>query len=156
MSLLQKLIFRIAQPDTAKLKEQRNVRALIKVLQSHESEVFRSSAAEALGALKDAEVVPPLLAALKDSSGMVQIGAANALGNIGGARAVDALCSALKDGAAVGYVARALASIGDASGLRQADQRLSNTARARLTFSRMSDAFAVQTKGLGLSLCLSI
>ena len=43
-----------------------------------------------------------------------------------------------------------------ASGLRQADQRLSNTARARLTFSSMSEALAVQTKGLGLSLCLSM
>ena len=43
-----------------------------------------------------------------------------------------------------------------ASGLRQADQRLSSTARARLTFSRMSAALAVQTKGLGLSLCLSM
>src|SRR5208283_1514846 len=43
-----------------------------------------------------------------------------------------------------------------ASGLRQADQRLSNTARARLTFSRTSDALAVQTKGLGWSLCLSM
>ena len=32
-----------------------------------------------------------------------------------------------------------------ASGLRQTDQRLSNTARARLTFSRMSEALAVQT-----------
>jgi len=42
------------------------------------------------------------------------------------------------------------------SGLRQADQRLSNTARARLTFSRTSEALAVQTKGLGLSLCLSM
>ena len=43
-----------------------------------------------------------------------------------------------------------------ASGLRQADQRLSSTARARLTFSRTSDALAVQTKGFGLSLCLSM
>jgi hypothetical protein len=40
--------------------------------------------------------------------------------------------------------------------VRQADQRLSNTTRARLTFSRTSDALAVQTKGLGLSLCLSM
>ena len=44
----------------------------------------------------------------------------------------------------------------ETSGLRQADQRLSNTARARLTFSSMSEALAVQTKGLGLSLCLSM
>jgi hypothetical protein len=42
------------------------------------------------------------------------------------------------------------------SGLRQADQRLSSTARARLTFSRTSDALAVQTKGFGLPLCLSM
>ena len=43
-----------------------------------------------------------------------------------------------------------------ASGVRQADQRLSRAARARLTFSRMSEALAVHTNGLGLSLCLSM
>ena len=36
-----------------------------------------------------------------------------------------------------------------ASVVRHADQRLFRAARARLTFSRMSDALAVQTKGLG-------
>jgi transposase len=40
--------------------------------------------------------------------------------------------------------------------VRQADQRVSSAARARLTFSTTSDALAVQTKGLGLSLCLSL
>jgi len=42
------------------------------------------------------------------------------------------------------------------SGLRQADQRLSSAARARLTFAKTSEALAVQTKGFGLSLCLSM
>src|SRR6266851_1894074 len=36
------------------------------------------------------------------------------------------------------------------SGLRQAECRLSSVRRARLTFSRISEALAVQMKGLGL------
>ena len=43
-----------------------------------------------------------------------------------------------------------------ASGLRQAECRLSSVRRARLTFSRISEALAVQMKGLGLWLCLSM
>ena len=40
--------------------------------------------------------------------------------------------------------------------VRRTDQPLSSTARARLTFSRMSAALAVQTNGLGFSLSLSM
>ena len=43
-----------------------------------------------------------------------------------------------------------------ASGVSHTDRRLSRVARARVTFSRMSVAFAVQMKGLGFRLCLSI
>ena len=42
------------------------------------------------------------------------------------------------------------------SGLRQAECRLLSARRARLTFSRISKAFAVQMKGLGFWLCLSM
>ena len=42
------------------------------------------------------------------------------------------------------------------SGLRQAECGLSSLRLARLTFSRMSEAFAVQMKGLGFWLCLSM
>lgn len=42
------------------------------------------------------------------------------------------------------------------SGLRQAEYRLSSVRRARLTFSRISEALVVQMKGLGLWLCLSM
>ena len=43
-----------------------------------------------------------------------------------------------------------------ASVVRQADCRLFRDARARLTFSRMSAALAVQMKGFGFSLCWSM
>jgi len=45
---------------------------------------------------------------------------------------------------------------GQPSVVRQADCRLSRAARARLTFSRISAALAVQMNGLGWSLCLSM
>jgi len=38
-------------------------------------------------------------------------------------------------------------------GARQAEYRLSSVRRARLTFSRISDALAIQMKGLGLWFC---
>jgi len=40
-----------------------------------------------------------------------------------------------------------------ASVVRQTVDNLSSLVRARLTFSKMSDAFAVQIKGFGFSLC---
>ena len=40
----------------------------------------------------------------------------------------------------------------EASGVRHKDCNLSSFLRARLTFSRISEAVAVQMKGLGLSL----
>ena len=42
------------------------------------------------------------------------------------------------------------------SGVRQAECRLSSVRRARLTFSKISEALAVQMKGLGFWLCLSM
>ena len=50
----------------------------------------------------------------------------------------------------VGVVA---AWYGIASVVRQADCTLCRAARPRLTFSRMSEAVAVQMKGVGCSLC---
>ncbi len=43
-----------------------------------------------------------------------------------------------------------------ASVVRQADATLSRRWRARLTFSKMSEAFAVQMNGLGSKLCCSM
>ena len=45
------------------------------------------------------------------------------------------------------------AVVGDPSVVRQADCTLCRAARPRLTFSRMSEAVAVQMKGVGCSLC---
>lgn len=47
-------------------------------------------------------------------------------------------------------------SFAQSSAVRHRDRRLFNAACARETFSRMSEAFAVQINGLGLALCLSI
>ena len=47
----------------------------------------------------------------------------------------------------------AYATVAKASVVRQADCTLCRAARPRLTFSRMSEAVAVQMKGVGCSLC---
>jgi hypothetical protein len=53
--------------------------------------------------------------------------------------------------ARLGGLRRSLAGV-----LRHTDCRLFSEARARLTFSRISAALAVQMKGLGFSLCWSM
>jgi len=57
----------------------------------------RSSAANALGNIRDARVVGPLIEALKDKNSYVRMRAAEALGKIGDSRAVETLIKALKD-----------------------------------------------------------
>jgi HEAT repeat protein len=87
--------------------------------------VARRNAAWALGALKDSEAVPALIAALKDTDAGVREQVAWALGAIGDRRAVDGLVSALTDTAAGvrRQAAWALGALGDrraVSGLTQA------------------------------------
>ncbi|HEX8142337.1 MAG TPA: HEAT repeat domain-containing protein [Pyrinomonadaceae bacterium] len=77
----------------------------------------RKGAAEALGAIKDARAVEPLIAALNDDP-EVQWEAAKALGELGDKRAVEPLISLLKDRTVDWFrhaeVATALGQIGDA------------------------------------------
>lgn len=73
-------------------------------------------AAEALGELKDARAVAPLIKALKDSQRLVRDAAAHALGKLGDALAVEPLINALEDNEwSVRYAAaRALGKLGNA------------------------------------------
>jgi len=57
----------------------------------------RSSAARALGGIKDARAVEPLIGALKDKEWPVRWSAASALGKIKDTRAVEPLIGALRD-----------------------------------------------------------
>ncbi len=59
--------------------------------------IARRNAADALGKIKDARAVEPLVAALKDKDSSVRSRAAGALGKMQDARAVGPLVAALKD-----------------------------------------------------------
>ena len=80
--------------DVEKMKSKRDVEGLIKALKSKNLNV-REKAAEALGMIKDARAVIPLIDALNDES--VRGSAAYALGKIGDSRAVAPLIQALKE-----------------------------------------------------------
>ena len=58
---------------------------------------MRQAAAGALGQIRDARAVKPLIAALRDDYWAVRRAAAEALGQIGDAPAVEPLIAALKD-----------------------------------------------------------
>lgn len=72
----------------------------------------RLSATRALGQLKDARAVDPLIGMLEDEDGQVRTAAARALGTIGDPRAVAPLVAALMNGVR-DAAARALGQIGD-------------------------------------------
>ena len=81
-----------------KYKDRRSVDALIEVLQDEsEYKSIRAEAAAALGALLDARVSAPLLAALDDKNAEVRAKAATALGSIKDAKAVAKLTSLVQD-----------------------------------------------------------
>jgi len=65
-------------PNIEKLKAEKDVKKLIEAL-SHKDSDIRRRAAEALGAIKDAEALVPLIAALKDRNKYVREKAAEAL-----------------------------------------------------------------------------
>ena len=105
-------------PDIKKLKAKRDVRGLIKALGYPKEPGVRSSAAQALGEIREAEAVEPLVIALNDSDEWVRGRAAQALGVIGNKQAVQPLIDALSDskwrGAWESAPAVALGQIGDA------------------------------------------
>jgi len=104
-------------PNIEELKQKRDVKGLIRALGYVKDAKVRGGAAEALGELKDARAVEPLIGALKDRYTDVRKAAAEALGKIG-APAVELLIAALKDKRMDRYVheaaAEALGKSGDA------------------------------------------
>jgi HEAT repeat protein len=82
-----------SQPDIRRMKANRDVSGLIRALRDQEDVSLRSSAATALGQLRDARAVAPLIAAFRN----VPFEAAEALGRIGDARAVKSLVALLHD-----------------------------------------------------------
>ena len=84
-------------PNVEKMEAKRDVTGLIKALDYQKDASVRRAAAEALGKLKDARAVVPLIAALEDESTAVRREAAEALGKSGDARAVEPLIVALRD-----------------------------------------------------------
>src|SRR5262249_7653836 len=69
-------------PDIAKLRERRDVEGLARAL-SHIDPLTRSRAARALGHLRDAAAIDPLVSALKDADESVRVDAADALVSVG-------------------------------------------------------------------------
>ena len=89
------VIFGLFKPNVKKMQKERDVEGLIKALE-HKNIHVRERAAEALGELKDARAVEPLILALNgEDEGRFQ--AAFALGRIGDKRAVEPLILALND-----------------------------------------------------------
>ena len=85
-------------PNVEKLEAKRNVQGLINVLSYQMRDNVRQAAAEALGGLKDARAIEPLIvAALNDSDRQVREAAAKALGQIGDPQAVRTLVTVLND-----------------------------------------------------------
>jgi len=78
------------------LKAKGNVKGLIKALGYQKDEQLRQSAAEALGQIRKARALKPLITALNDTNAKVRRAAAEALGQIGDARAVRPLIATLK------------------------------------------------------------
>lgn len=73
------------------------IHPLINVLENDYWKDHRVSAAEALGKISDPLTVKPLITALKDEDGFVQIASAKALGEIGDKRAIKPLIATLKE-----------------------------------------------------------
>jgi HEAT repeat protein len=90
---------------------QKDVYKSIQELQNKSPSV-RQEAALALGKLKDARAVEPLIAGLRDKNSGFQLEAASALGEIRDARAVDPLVAILGDRRIQDYAVEALAKIG--------------------------------------------
>lgn len=100
-------------PNIDALKKRRDVRALIKLLETHRSPETRLAATHALGEIGDREAVEPLLRALDTTDGELHLAAIVALARIGDRRAVDPLIDVLQSGTpdARPYAIRALAML---------------------------------------------
>jgi HEAT repeat protein len=83
--------------NVEELREKKDVKGLITVLQSTKDLIVRRNAEKALGDIGDKSAVAPLVLALKDEDSNVRFEAADALGKIKSAKAAEALVLALKD-----------------------------------------------------------
>lgn len=97
-------------PNIEKMKAKKNVKGLIKALDSSYKDRVRIDAAEALGQIGDPKAIEALEVSLMNDE--VGKAAAEALGNIGGQQAIIALVSRLDEYAPPAYVAEVLAKIG--------------------------------------------
>ncbi|HQE92897.1 MAG TPA: HEAT repeat domain-containing protein [Anaerolineae bacterium] len=98
-------------PNIEKLKSRRDVRALVKLLETHRSPEVRLAAARALGEIGDREGVEPLLRTLDAADGKLRLVVIAALARLGDRRAIEPLIGVLQSGDpdARPYAIRALA-----------------------------------------------
>jgi len=89
-------IFAFFKPDIEKMEKRKDVRGLIGALKNDDNDI-RRTAVIALGNLRDAVAVEPLIRMLQDGDWGIRYRAAMALGEIGDVRAVEPLVEALKD-----------------------------------------------------------
>jgi HEAT repeat protein len=85
-------------PNIENMKAKRNIQGLIKALTYQKDAHTRELAATALGELRNALAVQPLIPVLKDGNENVRQSAVEALGKIGGTAVVEPLIPVLKDG----------------------------------------------------------
>jgi HEAT repeat protein len=102
------------RPNVQELKSQEDVDGLIEALNFPDDPNIRLDAASALGQIGDSRAVKPLIAALDDQQGVIEM-AALALGEMGDPRAVDPLTEPLNHGnwEVRSSAAKALGKIGD-------------------------------------------
>jgi hypothetical protein len=102
-----------AQQNVEKYERQRNIKKLIAVVQDMNAQVIiRQQAASALGRLKDARAINPLIAGLQDKG--IRRHSSWALGNIGDKKAIEPLLLVLTDESSLGReeAAQALGKLG--------------------------------------------
>jgi HEAT repeat protein len=87
------------RPNVEKLKEARNISGLIEALayKGRDASEVRKAAIEALGELRAARAIEPLLRALEDPDGNIRILAARALSSMDDPRTVEPFIKALHD-----------------------------------------------------------
>jgi len=117
-------------PNIGKMKENRDIKGLIKALK-HSNAKVRADVAIALGELGDEHAVEPLIRVLKDIDETVRGSVAVALGELGDEHAVEPLIEALKDlDAAVRCSAAfALGKIGDKCAVEPLIEALKDSAK---------------------------
>ena len=111
MGILDKIF---GPPDVNKLKDNRDIKGLLKALRQKDRYV-RIEAAEALGEMSEPTTVGPLIQALKDEDDGVRGSAAKALGRMKDPSAVEPLIQVLEDENTVNrwYAMESLGNIGD-------------------------------------------